>query len=308
MKKLLAIFVAATMLLSGCSALESAQKLGERLNDPIFQSEPATETEEKTTSGSNGNSALVHFFDVGQGDSEFIELPDGKTILIDGSTRSAGDIVVSDITELGYDTIDYVIATHPHEDHIGGLTDVFDAFQIGSVVMSDGVTTTKTFEKFLNKIEEYNIPVSVPAPSSIIAEGNGYVLTCLGPINKGYDDLNEYSIVVKLVVNGTSFLFTGDAEALNENEMLQAGAEVNADVLKVGHHGSSTSTSEAFLSAVSPEVAIISCGVDNEYGHPHDETLEKLSAANVETYRTDLNGDITVFVSATGEISVATAK
>ena len=288
MKRIIALLGVFVLLLSGCGQM-SADDVASLLDGILSGSgDIVSETPP------DGASATVHFIDVGQGDSEFIELPDGKTVLIDASTRSAGEDVVTYIEDLGYNAIDIVIATHPHEDHIGGLPDVIDAFDIGQMYMSNGISTTKIFETLLDKISENMIPVDVADAGELLMSGTGYELTCVGPIGDEYDDLNNYSIVTRLDVGSSSFLFTGDCEAACEQEMIDAGVDLDVDILKVGHHGSSTSSSEAFLDAVSPEVAVISCGLDNEYGHPHDETLEKLDAIGCDVLRTDLNGDITI--------------
>lgn len=292
MKKYIAMACCAAMIVvSGCGNV-SANDVNNMING--VQSVMDNEIETNTQPLAGNATATIHFFDVGQGDSEFIELPDGKTILIDGSTRSAGETVVTDIKNLGYETIDIVVATHPHEDHIGGLPDVIDAFDIGQMYVSNGVTTTKIFETLLDRISENAIPVDVPAAGTILASGTGYEFTCVGPMGSEYDDLNNYSLVTRLDVGSSSFLFTGDCEALCEQEMIDAGMDLDVDILKAGHHGSSTSSSEAFLDAVSPEVTVISCGADNDYGHPHEETLEKLDAIGCDVLRTDLNGDITI--------------
>lgn len=288
MKRIIALISILTLFLSGCGQMSTDDVAA--LVDGMLSENGDTVSE----APSEGASATVHFIDVGQGDSEFIELPDGKTVLIDASTRSAGEDVVSYIEDLGYDAIDIVIATHPHEDHIGGLPDVIDAFDIGQMYMSNGITTTKIFETLMDKISENMIPVDVPDAGMTLMSGEGYTFACVGPINDGYDDLNNYSLVTRLDVGSSSFLFTGDCEAVCEQEMIDAGVDLDVDILKVGHHGSSTSSNEAFLEAVSPEVAVISCGVDNEYGHPHDETLEKLNAVGCDVLRTDLNGDIAI--------------
>ena len=288
MKRIFALFSVFILFLTGCGQISA--------DDVTSLIEEFLPEGNSTTVGAppEGTVSTVHFIDVGQGDSEFIELPDGKTILIDASTRSAGEDVVSYIEDLGYNAIDVVIATHPHEDHIGGLPDVIDAFDIGQMYMSNGVTTTKIFETLLDEISQNNIPTEVPTADATLMSGTGYSLTCVGPMGSEYDNLNDYSLVARLDVGGSSFLFTGDCEAECEQEMIDAGMDLDVDVLKVGHHGSSTSSSEAFLDAVSPEVAVISCGADNEYGHPHDETLEKLNAVGCDVLRTDLNGDITI--------------
>ena len=296
MKKFLAMLCCAAMIIvSGCGNI-SAEDVNNIIdgvqfivNDHTIENE--TENTQPLTADAT---ATVHFLDVGQGDSEFIELPDGKTVLIDASTRSAGANVVSYVEDLGYDAIDIVIATHPHEDHIGGLPDVIDAFDIGQIYMSNGVTTTKIFETLMDKVSKNMIPVDVIEAGELLMSGVGYELTCVGPMGDEYDNLNDYSIVTRLDIGSSSFLFTGDCESNCEQEMINAGMDLDVDILKVGHHGSSTSTSEKFLEAVTPAIAVISCGANNDYGHPHEEILQKLEAIDCDTLRTDENGTITI--------------
>lgn len=296
MKKFLAILCCAAMIIvSGCGNI-SAEDVNNIIdgvqfivNDHTIENE--TENTQPLTADAT---ATVHFLDVGQGDSEFIELPDGKTVLIDASTRSAGANVVSYVEDLGYDAINIVIATHPHEDHIGGLPDVIDAFDIGQIYMSNGVTTTKIFETLMDKVSKNMIPVDVIEAGELLMSGVGYELTCVGPMGDEYDNLNDYSIVTRLDIGSSSFLFTGDCESDCEQEMIDAGMDLDVDILKVGHHGSSTSTSEKFLEAVTPAIAVISCGANNDYGHPHEEILQKLEAIGCDTLRTDENGTITI--------------
>ena len=235
--------------------------------------------------------ASVIFVDVGQGDCEIIRLEDGRNILIDAGTNEGEDELVKKIKDYGIEKFDVVIATHPHEDHIGGMDAVIDNFDIGSVYMPDVVTTTKTFENLLDSIENKNLKVKkAKAGVSVINEEN-ISMVFVAPNSDKYDDLNNYSAVLKFTYGKCSFLFTGDAEKLSEKEMLENSMDVSADVLKVGHHGSSTSSGKSFIEAVNPKYAIIEVGQDNEYGHPHKETMEELEG--IEIYRTDLQGDIT---------------
>ncbi len=235
--------------------------------------------------------ASVIFVDVGQGDCEIIRLEDGRNILIDAGTNEGEDELVKKIKDYGIEKFDVVIATHPHEDHIGGMDAVIDNFDIGCVYMPDVVTTTKTFENLLDSIENKNLEVKkAKAGVSVINEEN-ISMVFVAPNSDKYDDLNNYSAVLKFTYGKCSFLFTGDAEKLSEKEMLENSMDVSADVLKVGHHGSSTSSGKSFIEAVNPKYAIIEVGQDNEYGHPHKETMEELEG--VEIYRTDLQGDIT---------------
>ena len=250
---------------------------------------PAPEAESSLPSMS------VHYIDAGQGDAIFIELPLERSMLIDASTGSAEEDVIDYISGLGYTYIDYVIATHPHEDHIGGMDGVLNTFNVGEFYMPADVSTTKTFERMLEAAENNGAKIiEAKAGMNIIDEEN-LLLEIISPIpeyaEEYGDDHNAWSVMCKLTYGENSFMFTGDAEA--ETESFLEG-DLQADVLKMGHHGSSTSSSEEFFSRVSPKLAIISCGADNDYGHPHDEIISLLERENVPYYRTDISGNITV--------------
>ena len=247
------------------------------------------------------NDVKVHFIDAGQGDSIFIELDGTKTMLIDAGTAESGDDIVGYIDNLGYNTIDYLVATHPHADHIGGMTDVFESFEIKSVYMPDAVTDTKTFERFLDAIEKESCVVNeARAGMSIFSDGN-LKADILSPVSEKYKDLNNYSVVVKLTHGNVKYLFTGDSEKEVEKQILND--DISAHVLKAGHHGSSTSSGEEFVRKVNPEVAVISCGKDNDYGHPHRETIQTFDKLGIKMLRTDEEGSI-VIASDGNEIKV----
>ena len=244
----------------------------------------------------------VHYIDVDQADAILIKTPEQGNILIDGGGNSTQEALVSYIKQQGVKKLDAVIATHPHEDHIGGLDYVIQSFDVDQVYMPKVNHTTKTYENLLVAIKNKGLKVhSVTAGLPLsLTEGavNGQFLA---PNQKEYKDLNDYSAVLKLNYGATSFIFTGDAEALSEQEILAKykAKDLQAQVLKLGHHGSSTSSSETFLKAVKPDVAIISCGKDNDYGHPHQETMDLLTKLGIATYRTDELG--TIVVTSDGE-------
>ncbi|WP_459477685.1 ComEC/Rec2 family competence protein [Clostridium saccharoperbutylacetonicum] len=249
----------------------------------------------------NGNMVKIHYIDVGQGDSELIQVED-KNILIDAGTsdRKALDYLKS----LGVKKLDYVIATHPHEDHIGSMDDVIKAFDIGKFYSPKVTTTTKTFENMINALKEKNLKLTVPKVSDELTIGNA-TLTFLAPNNNQYENLNNYSIVCKLKYGNTSFIFMGDAEEISEGEILQKQLDIKADVIKVGHHGSRSSSTKAFLEKVNPKYAVISCEKGNDYGHPHKVTIDKLNAKNINVFRTDLEGTI-IATSDSNEITFNT--
>lgn len=246
----------------------------------------------------------VHFLDVGQGDSIFIELPTNETILIDASIKDASNKIINYLREENVSKIDYVFATHPHSDHIGGMSAVIKAFDIGQIYMPKAVTTTKTYENLLLTIKDKNLKIKTAKAGNTIIDTDDLKLVVLAPNQDSYESLNNYSIVLKLTYKEKSFLFMGDAETLSEKEIT---GDVQADVLKVGHHGSRTSTSQAFLNKVNPSYAVISVGLNNDYKHPHKEVIDRLEKKNIKIYRTDQNGDI-IFTTDGYNIDVKVEK
>jgi beta-lactamase superfamily II metal-dependent hydrolase len=240
---------------------------------------------QKTTKAS---SIKIHYIDVGQGDCELIQIED-KNILIDAGTsdKKALDYLKS----IGIKKIDYAIATHPHEDHIGSMDDVIKAFDIVNFYAPKATTNTKTFENMVKALKAKDLKMSVPKIGEEITVGNA-ILTFLAPNGDRYEDLNNNSIVVKLKYGNNSFIFMGDAEDISEGEILKKQLDIKADILKIGHHGSRSSTTQEFLDKVNPKYAVISCEKGNDYGHPHKETLTKLNDKNINVFRTDLNGTI----------------
>ena len=255
--------------------------------------DPAEEqTRQQPAVLADGNCA-VHFINVGQADSILIISPSGESMLIDAGEKATSKELIKYIQEQGISKLDIVVATHPHSDHIGGMADIIKAFEIGEFIAPKATHTTVTFENMLDALLEKNLQVTTPVPGAVFSLGeNGPGFTVLGPIGDDFENLNNASVAFRMVYGETSFVFTGDAEASSEKQMLDSGRVLPSDVLKLGHHGSSTSTSQAFLDAVAPKIAVISCGVDNSYGHPHKETLEKLKKAQITIYRTDLDSTI----------------
>lgn len=268
----------------------------------------------KTTPTQPGDS-LVYFLDVGQGDCELIRLKTGENILIDAGTPDTAQELVSVLKQLGVEKIDVLVATHPHADHIGGMAQVVKSFPIGKIYMpkvaDSQIPTTVTYENLLNAIESKNLKITAPEGGMTIFENGDEKLETLAPNFVEYEDLNNYSIVLKLTCGEKTFLFAGDAQTESEKEMATQGYDLKSDVLKCGHHGSSTSTGAAFLKEVAPDAAVISCGADNDYGHPSKTVLNRLQKAGITVYRTDQQGTILArcdgktITFSTGEPSVA---
>lgn len=237
----------------------------------------------------NGN-LKVHFIDVGQADSILIQSPDGTSVLVDAGNNEDGNKIVSYLKAQGVKDLTAVVATHPHEDHIGGMDTVIKSFSVKQVYMPNASATTKTFEDMIAAINASGAK-RIQAKAGVVLDVPGLFGVFLAPNGSSYDDLNNYSAVLRLTYGGTSFLLTGDAENISEIEMLKNG-NLQATLLKVGHHGSSSSTTDTFLKAVSPKYAVISVGKGNTYGHPTDETINRLTSAGVSIYRTDQSGTI----------------
>ncbi|NMA55233.1 MAG: MBL fold metallo-hydrolase [Firmicutes bacterium] len=235
----------------------------------------------------------VHVLDVGQADSILVQTAK-KSMLIDGGNRADADGIMDYLRSQGVKELDVVVATHPHTDHIGGLVDIVKDFPVAQVYMPRVAHTSKTYEDLLINIKNAGLKITPVKPGLTVELDSGIEAVFLAPARSDYDNLNNYSAVLRLGFQNTSFLFSGDAEAEAEEEMLASGFDLSSTVLKVGHHGSNTSTTSEFLAAVNPEVAVISVGADNSYGHPSEQVLKRLEEADIRVFRTDIHGVITI--------------
>ena len=233
----------------------------------------------------------IYYLNVGQADSILIQ-NEGQNMLIDAGNNADGENIVEFLQSLNISKIDFLVGTHPHEDHIGGLDDIINNFDIGTIYMPKVATTTKTFEDVLDAIENKSLTVTTPEIGKTFNMGSANFQILSAGTDE--EDLNACSIVLKLNFGNLAYLFTGDEEIVNEEQMISSGYDLSADVLKVAHHGSNTSTSEVFLDKVSPKIAIIMVGAENSYGHPHKEILNRLNARNIKIYRTDTDGTILI--------------
>lgn len=251
----------------------------------------------------------VHYIDVGQGDSIYIASGD-EGMLIDCGESGDTDRVISYLDNMGVSKINYVVGTHPHSDHMGGMSKIVEHFEIGEMIIphidDSDTPTTKYFERFLNACAEKNLSLTEAELGRKITLGDAE-LKIISPNSPDYSNINNYSIGLIMHHGENSFIFTGDAEKLAEEEMIEKNLLEDIDVYKVGHHGSDTSSSMDFLSVIKPDYAVISCGEGNSYGHPNDITIENLSKFTDKIYRTDLMGTI-VFTSDGKSLDVKTER
>lgn len=250
-----------------------------------------------------GEQLTVMFLDIGQGDATLIRSPGGRTMLIDGGNGSsdADNVILPALQAWGSDQLDVMVITHPDQDHIGGLRRVIESIAVGQVVLTGQVHTTQTYERLLTAIRDNGLP-AVRARAGVSLDFDPALTTeILGPTDAlvESDDTNNASIIIRMTYGTVTFLFIGDAEETEEAVILGNGADVRAQILKVGHHGSRSSTSVDWLQAVSPQVGVISVGQNNQYGHPHPEVLAWLAQFGVVVYRTDQQGSITVMTDGT---------
>lgn len=277
MKKLYIILALISILLVACSPFNMGDK----------------ETKGENQSGAHSVGLLhVYCLDVGQGDSTLIKTPKGQNILIDGGDNSQGHKVVKYLKHYGVKELDAVVATHPDADHIGGLDTVLRAVPVKSVYAPKVSHTTKSYQDFLLAVKKQKLTIT-SVKAGVVLPLDGVTAIFLGPVRDYGKDLNAWSAVLKLTYQDTSYLFTGDAERKSETDMVNSGANLKADVYKVGHHGSGTSTSAHFLEAINPMYAVISVGKDNKYGHPKNVVLKRLKKSNTQVFRTDKQGTIT---------------
>ena len=305
-KYILATLVFILFILSACSA-------GISNGEPAIENSPeiredsnkdALEDFEETNVGENESKLFIHFIDVGQGDAIFIQ--DGASnMLIDAGDNSAKPTVLDYLIALDVKSIDYIIGTHPHADHIGGLSEIISYFEVENIIMPKVGHTTRTFEDLLVAIKEKNLRVTSPKLYDTYKLSQGK-FTIIAPSSDQYSNLNDYSIGIKLDFLDHSFIFTGDAERTSEEEMLNLDISLEADVYKVAHHGSSSSTTREFIEAINPSISIIQVGKDNRYNHPHKEVLDLFSnMPNMKVYRNDFHGNI-IIISDGSELFVET--
>lgn len=245
------------------------------------------------------------FIDVGQGDSTLVELPDGKVMLIDAGEASASQSVLDALEAAGVDEIDYLVATHPHADHIGGMEAVLDTYDVDEVWMPDAPDTTETYEGFLDAVDAEGCSVEeAVAGEEIVGEDAGYTVDVLAPSDDvDSEDMNDYSAIVKVTYGDTALLFTGDASA---QEIVDANPG-HVDVLKAAHHGSETGTNAEVMTETTPEFVVMSYAEGNSYGHPDQNALDAVSAASATAYSTAANGNVTA-TSDGEQVSVETEK
>lgn len=268
MRRLLAASLLICLLLTGCTV-------------------PAEQTAQPDL-----DELVIHFIDVDQADCILLMVGD-TTVMIDGGNTPTNQDVLKYLRNFGVDQIDLMVNTHPHGDHLGGLPTVLAAIPTDQIWVSDATYDSYLFESFTQMVEKNNYNVTHPEPGTVFADNN-LIITVLGPVYAAgaYMDVNDTSLVLMVQYGQRKFLFTGDMEEIAEQQLVRSGVSLKADFLKVGHHGSYSSTSQTFLDQVDPDYGVISCGRNNEYGHPHDGPMNRLEWAEVELYRTDLMGNI----------------
>lgn len=282
MKKYISLFFIICIFLTGCAQTEPGSG----------QETEYIKTESMGQKNTTDSVLEVHYIDIGQGDATLIKCGT-HAMLIDAGNNNMGTTVQLYLKNQGVESLDYVIGTHPDADHIGGLDVIVYKYDCANVLLPDYEKDTKTYTELMDVIREKSYQITYPVPGIVYQLGEAE-FTILAPISNDYgSNANDYSIALRLTHGENSFLFTGDAESESETEMLQSAEELSADVYKVAHHGSDSASTQAFLEAVSPKYAVISCGEGNSYGHPHAEVLNRLRQMGIEVFRTDEQGSIT---------------
>lgn len=305
---LLSLLLSTALVFGGCdarsidAALDTADALLSEWERQQTGTSPAST--QSAIAAQTDDTIEVHFIDVGQADSAFVRCGE-ETMLIDGGNVADSSLVVSYLQQQNVETLDYIICTHAHEDHVGGLSGALNAFSVQHVLCSTTDYDSKAFQNFKKYTQEQGLSIEVPQPGDQFSLGDAPV-TILGPV-EDYGETNNMSIVLRIDFGQTSFLFTGDMESAAERDLVDSGADLSATLLKVGHHGSDTSSSYVFLREVMPRYAVISVGKNNSYGHPGSETLSRLRDVGAEVFRTDESGHV-IAVSDGQDISITTEK
>lgn len=290
-KKITAILIAMFILFTCCSC----------------SSETKSSQSSQNVSGISDNSEFtVRFIDVGQADCILVSC-DGENMMIDSGNAADGDLVADYVEDLGIKTLNLIVSTHAHEDHLGGFPDIIEEIDVEKTLVSPGGHDTSYSQKFYNSLKKHSIPYSDAEHGDTFNLGSAKVQV-VGPITNNEDDLNNTSVVLRLTYRGKSFLFTGDASRSEEKDILEAGYNVKADVLKAGHHGSNSSSNYVFLREVMPEYVVISVGKDNSYNHPGDNAVSRFKDTGATVYRTDMSGSVICTVDENGEIKFTYEK
>lgn len=254
--------------------------------------QPSSEPPNETSPATQNNNLTVHFIDVGKGDSILVEYA-GKTMLVDAGRTDKGPTVSAFLREQGVSTLDYVVATHPHEDHIGGLLTILNEYPVGKFVDSGYTYTTQTYINMLTIIENKSIPFHVAERGEALDLAPGIQVQVLNPDNKRSEKINENSVVLRIIDNNVSFLLMGDAGSETEKSIMYEGYDVDSDIFKLGYHANASASAESFIAEVSPDISIIEVGADNGYGYSDAGILERLQNVS-KVYRTELHGTITI--------------
>lgn len=303
MKKYLSILLILCMCLTACTTTNQATSTSEKSQSDTTSGEAVQSGQEEKAAKAPDTSKPegmleVHYIDVGQGDATLIKCG-SHAMLIDGGNNNKGTTVQLYLKKQGVESLDYVIGTHPDADHIGGLDVIVYKYNCDTVIMPDYEKDTKTYQELVDVIHDKNMKITYPLVGEQYALGEAK-FTIIAPNSNSYGgNANDYSVAILLEYGKNRFLFTGDAEEASETEMLSNGIELSADVYKVAHHGSRSASTQEFLNAVRPKYAVISCGEENSYGHPHAEVLNRLRSMGVEVFRTDEQGSI--IASSDGE-------
>ncbi|MDR0947125.1 MAG: MBL fold metallo-hydrolase [Ruminococcus sp.] len=289
------IWVLLIIIITGCVYAGFLEKISNENTDNTPVSAETPPPVSKNDGEIDDTYAKVHFINVGQGDSELI-INGTDAVLIDAGESDYGQTVTDYIKALGITELKYIVATHPHSDHVGGLPVVIENFTVGEifypVLPESMVPTTKTWENVLTAAETADVPMNEVSAGFTFSVGKAEFTVVSPQKDSQFSDLNDYSVVLKMDFGKTNWLFTGDAEAPAEKSMLASGLDISAEVLKIGHHGSANSSTAEFLEAVKPQVCVIEVGAGNSYGHPTDSALRRLSEVTGKIFRTDISGDI----------------